>query len=98
MTVTPEEPELFRQAVASLSSLRPRPEIELSDVRAPQRLAPWAFAVAAERCGDHECRREPGDRRDDRELETAEPDLAQPGDHDAVTGVAHWAQNAAPRA
>lgn len=48
MTVTPEEPELFRRAVASLSSVRPRPEIELGDVRAPQRLAPWSFAVAAE--------------------------------------------------
>ncbi|HEY3750496.1 MAG TPA: DUF3000 domain-containing protein [Pseudonocardiaceae bacterium] len=51
MTVTPEEPELFRQAVASLSSVRPRPEIELGDVRAPQRLAPWAFAVSAEVSG-----------------------------------------------
>ena len=51
MTVTPEEPELFRRAVASLSSVRPRPEIELGDVRAPQRLAPWAFAVSAEVSG-----------------------------------------------
>jgi hypothetical protein len=47
----PEEPELFRLAVASLSSVRPRPEIELGDVRAPQRLAPWSFAVSAEATG-----------------------------------------------
>jgi hypothetical protein len=51
VTVTPEEPELFRRAVASLSSVRPRPEIELGDVRAPQRLAPWAYAVSAEVSG-----------------------------------------------
>ena len=53
MAVTPDEPEpeLFRQAVASLSSVRPRPEIELGAVRAPQRLAPWAHAVSAEVTG-----------------------------------------------
>ena len=51
MTVSAQEPELFRRAVASLSSVRPRPEIELGDVRAPQRLAPWAFAVSAEVSG-----------------------------------------------
>ncbi len=45
MTVGPEEPELFRLAVASLSSVRPREEIELGTVRAPQRLAPWSYAV-----------------------------------------------------
>lgn len=48
VTVTPDEPELFRRAVASLQAVRPRPEIELTDVRAPQRLAPWSFAVSAE--------------------------------------------------
>jgi hypothetical protein len=42
---------LFRRAVASLSSVRPRPEIVLGDVRAPQRLAPWAYAVSAEGSG-----------------------------------------------
>lgn len=51
MAVGPEEPELFRRAVESLSSVRPRPEIELSAVRAPQRLAPWSWAVAAEVSG-----------------------------------------------
>jgi hypothetical protein len=48
LTEVPGEPELFRQAVANLRSVRPRPEIELSDVRPPQRLAPYAFAVSAE--------------------------------------------------
>jgi hypothetical protein len=42
---------LFRQAVAALSSVRPRPEIVLSNVKAPQRLAPWSFAVSAEGSG-----------------------------------------------
>lgn len=48
MTSTPEEPELFRRAVASLSAVRPRPEIQLDTVRAPQRLAPWSYALSAE--------------------------------------------------
>jgi hypothetical protein len=48
VTVAAEEPELFRRAVASLSSVRPRPEIEWGDVKPPQRLAPWSYAVAAE--------------------------------------------------
>jgi hypothetical protein len=48
VTGSPDEPELFRQAVAALSAMKPRPEIELSDVRPPQRLAPYAFALSAE--------------------------------------------------
>src|SRR5437764_627387 len=36
-------PELFRQAVEALKSVRPRDEVELTEVRAPQRLAPWSF-------------------------------------------------------
>ncbi|GAB3280670.1 DUF3000 domain-containing protein [Parasphingorhabdus pacifica] len=44
-------PEVFRQAVAALKSPRPRPEIELTEVRPPKRLAPWAFAQAAEANG-----------------------------------------------
>lgn len=43
-----EEPALFRHAVVALSSLRPRPEIELEVVKPPQRLAPSAFALSAE--------------------------------------------------
>lgn len=41
-------PEIFRQAVAALKSPRSRPEIEFSEVRPPKRLAPWAYAQAAE--------------------------------------------------
>lgn len=43
-----EAPEVFRQAVAALRSVRPRPEVQLEEVRPPQRLAPWAFAITAE--------------------------------------------------
>ena len=51
MATPSEQPTLFRHAVATLSALRPRPEIEIEVVRAPQRLAPWAFALAAEVTG-----------------------------------------------
>ena len=44
-------PAIFRRATKSLSSVRPRPEIELVPVRAPQRLAPWSFALSAEVTG-----------------------------------------------
>lgn len=44
-------PEVFRQAVAALKSPHPRPEIELTEVRPPKRLAPWAFALATEANG-----------------------------------------------
>ncbi|MFD0486934.1 DUF3000 domain-containing protein [Saccharopolyspora spinosporotrichia] len=47
----PVAPELFRQAVAALKSSRPRQEIEVSEVGPPRRLAPWAYAVAAEANG-----------------------------------------------
>jgi Protein of unknown function (DUF3000) len=47
----PAAPELFTQAVAALRSLRPRPELHLDEVRPPQRLAPWAFAITAEANG-----------------------------------------------
>ena len=46
-----EEPALFRQAVEALRSVRARPEVELTEVRAPQRLAPWSFAFSAEANG-----------------------------------------------
>lgn len=48
MTSTSGAPELFTQAVAALKALRPRPELQLGVVRAPQRLAPWAYAFTAE--------------------------------------------------
>ncbi len=45
------EPELFQRAVATLRSVRTRPELELTEVRPPQRLAPWSFALTAEVTG-----------------------------------------------
>ena len=45
------EPEIFRRAVGTLKSVRHRPEIELTEVRPPQRLAPWAYALTAEVTG-----------------------------------------------
>ncbi|MER2092748.1 MAG: DUF3000 domain-containing protein [Saccharopolyspora rectivirgula] len=51
MTEMSAAPAFFQQAVASLTSSRPRPEIELHEVQAPKRIAPWAYALAAEATG-----------------------------------------------
>jgi hypothetical protein len=40
-------PETFARAVAGLRAVRPREEIALEEVPAPQRLAPFAFALSA---------------------------------------------------
>lgn len=40
-------PETFARAVAGLRTAAPREEIRLEEVKAPQRLAPYAFALAA---------------------------------------------------
>src|SRR5215216_1971259 len=40
-------PETFARAVAGLRAVTPRPEIELEEVPAPQRLAPYAHALGA---------------------------------------------------
>jgi hypothetical protein len=40
------EPPAFAVAVASLRGARPRPEVRLSEVRPPQRLAPYAIAIS----------------------------------------------------
>lgn len=40
-------PETFTRAVEGLRAIRPREEIELEEVPAPQRLAPYAFAMSA---------------------------------------------------
>ncbi|GAA0908007.1 DUF3000 domain-containing protein [Virgisporangium ochraceum] len=42
----PAAPPAFARAVEALRSVRPRPEIELSEIPAPQRLAPYAFALS----------------------------------------------------
>lgn len=41
---TPE----FREAVASLTAVTVRPEVSLEPIRAPQRLAPYSYALGAE--------------------------------------------------
>ena len=40
-------PEAFTHAVAGLRSAAPRPEILLEEIAAPQRLAPYSFALSA---------------------------------------------------
>jgi hypothetical protein len=40
-------PETFARAVAGLRAVRPREEIQLEEVAAPQKLAPYAFALSA---------------------------------------------------
>jgi hypothetical protein len=42
-----ETPAAFRAALDALAGVRPRPEIVLEPIPAPQRLAPYAFALAA---------------------------------------------------
>lgn len=43
-----DSPAPFRAALAQLRALRPRPEIELLEAPAPQRLAPFAIALTAD--------------------------------------------------
>jgi hypothetical protein len=43
----PDVPAAFRAALDSLAAVRVRPEIELEPIPAPQRLAPFAHAIAA---------------------------------------------------
>jgi hypothetical protein len=43
-----DAPEIFRNAVASLSAVRPRPEMRFEPIPAPRRLAPWAYAWGLE--------------------------------------------------
>jgi hypothetical protein len=45
-TAPPVAPPAFVRAVEALRSVTPRSEIELSEVPAPQRLAPYAFALS----------------------------------------------------
>ena len=45
----------FEKAVAALTSITPRPEITLDEMPAPQKLAPFSFAISAEVTnGDYE--------------------------------------------
>lgn len=48
----PAPPQEFQQAVASLRSVAPRPELLLSPLDAPPRLAPWTWAFSVETVTD----------------------------------------------
>ncbi len=48
MNVTADEAADFRTALASLHEVRMRPEIQLEEAPAPQRLAPFALALTAD--------------------------------------------------
>ncbi len=41
-------PDLFRQAVASLTRTTVRREVHVEPLRPPQRLAPWSYAISAD--------------------------------------------------
>lgn len=47
-------PEEFRLAVESMKTAALRPEVQLSEMRAPQRIAPYASAISAEVVRDDE--------------------------------------------
>ena len=47
MTPPSAAPEAFTRAVAGLRAATPRPEILLEEIAAPQRLAPYGFALSA---------------------------------------------------
>jgi hypothetical protein len=42
------KPELFREAVASLTGTKVRSEVRVEPLRPPQRLAPWSYAISAD--------------------------------------------------
>lgn len=44
----PPQPDMFRDAVSSLSATPVRPEVRVESLRPPQRLAPWSYALSAE--------------------------------------------------
>jgi len=74
-----EPPAAFRAALEALAGVQARPEITLEHIPAPQRLAPWAYAVAA-RVPD----------LDDEEVEVASARfivLHDPEGHDAWHGT-----------
>lgn len=47
-----DKPEIFRSAVLSLTSTRVRPEVRVEALRAPQKLAPYSYALSAEIVSD----------------------------------------------
>lgn len=43
-----DRPQIFRDAVTSLTSARVRDEVHVEPLRPPQRLAPWSYAISAD--------------------------------------------------
>ena len=84
----PAPPQEFQQAVASLRAVRPRPELVVSPLDAPPRLAPWTWAFSVEAVTD------PGTDPDGPDEDPAEPDtsgrlilLHDPAGQDAWEGT-----------
>ncbi len=46
-----DQPDVFRRAVTSLTATRVRPEVAVSPLRPPQRLAPYSYAISADVLG-----------------------------------------------
>jgi hypothetical protein len=44
----PAAPSIFRAAVESLTNTRVRPEVRVETLRAPQKLAPYSYAISAD--------------------------------------------------
>jgi hypothetical protein len=51
-TISADAPETFRVAVESLERARTRSEVRVEPIRAPQRLAPYSYAIAADVLSD----------------------------------------------
>lgn len=78
-----EPPADFQAALASLASVRARPEVVLEHIPAPQRLAPWSHAIGARVA-------EPGELPDEDEVEIASGRfivLFDPAGHEAWDGT-----------
>jgi hypothetical protein len=76
-------PAAFRHAVAELSGVRPRPELIVSPLDAPPRLAPFAWAVSAEA----DVARRPGEDLDEPDTSGRLILLHDPAGQDAWEGT-----------
>ena len=76
-------PAAFRHAVAALSGVRPRPELIVSPLEAPPRLAPFTWAVSAEA----DVARRPGEDLDEPDTSGRLILLHDPAGQDAWEGT-----------
>jgi hypothetical protein len=76
-------PAAFRHAVAELSAVRPRPELIVSPLEAPPRLAPFTWAVSAEA----DAARRPGEDLDEPDTSGRLILLHDPAGQDAWEGT-----------